>query len=62
MKLHIAQDSSVYGQHVPVLTFCGRVLKRAIGWGLWGFVGHNKKDRCKTCLNLYRTKKKSLKG
>lgn len=53
-KLHIARDPTVYGQHAIVATLCGRRLTRAIGYGLWGFVGRNRKDKCKPCVRIYR--------
>ena len=54
MKLHIARDRTIYGQHVPTETLCGRFLKRVIGMFLWGLVGRNRKDKCKQCVQVYR--------
>jgi len=54
MKLHIAKDRTIYGQNVPTDTLCGQFLRRAIGSALWGFVGRNRKDKCKHCVRIYR--------
>lgn len=53
-KLHIARDRTIYGGHVVTPTLCGRLLKRAIGSALWGFVGRNRKDKCSQCVRIYR--------
>jgi len=55
MKPHIAKDRTIYGGHVPTLTLCGRFLSRAIGSALWALVGRNRKDKCKQCVQIYRT-------
>lgn len=56
-RLHISRDCDLYGGNVFTETFCGRFLQRAIGYGLWGFVGRNRKDKCKQCLKAYRARK-----